>query len=65
MWRGVSTGKRMEGLRIREAVNTKVQGIVTACPHCDIMFDSAIKQEGLGYTFKLINLIELVKQAVL
>ncbi len=65
MWRGVSAGKRMEGLRIQEAVKAQVQGIVTACPHCDIMFDSAIKQEGMGYTFKLVNLIELLKQAVL
>ncbi|MFH2045661.1 MAG: heterodisulfide reductase-related iron-sulfur binding cluster [Pseudomonadota bacterium] len=65
MWRGVSAGKRMENLRIQEAVKTEVKGIVTACPHCDIMFDSAIQQEGMGYTFKLVNLIELVKQAVL
>ncbi len=63
IWRGVLTGKRMEGLRVEEAVKTKAQGIITACPYCDIMFNSAIRQEGLEYSFKLVNLIELVKQA--
>ncbi len=63
IWRGASAGKRMEGVRIQEAVKTKAQGIVTACPYCDIMFDSAIKQEGMEYAFKLVNLVELVDQA--
>jgi len=63
IWRGVSAGRRMEGVRIEEAVKTKAQGIITACPYCDIMFDSAIKQEGMEYSFKLVNLIEMVDQA--
>jgi len=63
IWRGVSAGRRMEGVRIEEAVKTKAQGIITACPYCDIMFDTAIKQEGMEYSFKLVNLLELVEQA--
>lgn len=63
MWRGMSTGKRIEGLRIEEAVKTGAQGIVSACPYCEIMFDSAIKQVGLGYSFKLLDIVELVNQA--
>jgi len=65
MWRGMSAGKRIEGLRIAEAVKTDAQGIVTACPYCEVMFDCAIKQEGLGYSFKLLDIVELVKQATI
>jgi Fe-S oxidoreductase/nitrate reductase gamma subunit len=61
IWRGVSAGRRMEGVRIEAAVKTMAQGIITACPYCDIMFDSAIKQKGMEYSFKLVNLIELVE----
>lgn len=63
MYRGMSTGKRIEGLRIEEALKTDAQGIVTACPYCEAMFDSAIKQEGREYSFKLMDIVELINKA--
>ena len=50
-WRGKSVGKRIEELRIEEAQQTGAKGIITSCPFCDIMFDSAVKQKGIEYSF--------------
>jgi len=61
-WRGKMVGRRMEEGRIEEAIETKANGIVTACPFCEIMFDSAIKQKGLENHFKSMDILELVNQ---
>jgi len=62
IWYGISTGSRMEGLRIEEAVKTKAQGIITACPFCEIMFDSAVKQKGIECSFRVMDILEIVNQ---
>jgi Fe-S oxidoreductase/nitrate reductase gamma subunit len=62
-WRGKVSGKRMEGVRIDEAINTKADGIITACPFCKIMFDSAVEQRGLSYSFKVMDIIEMIDDA--
>lgn len=61
-WKGKSVGRRMESVRIEQAVETGTDGLVTACPFCEIMLDSAIKQEGLEHSFRLKNIIQLVNQ---
>ncbi len=63
VWRGKATGRRMEELRIEEALQTKVNGIITSCPFCDIMFDSAVKQKGMEYSFAVTNILELVNKS--
>jgi Fe-S oxidoreductase/nitrate reductase gamma subunit len=62
MWRAAVTGRRIEGLRVEEAVKTDASGIITSCPFCEIMFDSAVKQKGLEYSFRLMDIIELVNR---
>jgi len=62
-WRGKAVGRRMEELRIEEALETKASGIITSCPFCDVMFDSAVKQKGLEYSFAVTNIIELLNKA--
>jgi len=61
-WRGKMVGRRMEEVRIEEAIQIKANGIVTACPFCEIMFDSAVKQKGLENYFKSMDILELVNQ---
>jgi Fe-S oxidoreductase/nitrate reductase gamma subunit len=61
-WRGKVVGRRMEELRIEQAIERKANGVITACPFCEIMFDSAVTQKGLGHSFKVMDILELVDQ---
>ena len=61
-WRGRILGRRMEESRIDQAIATDANSIITACPFCEIMFDSAIRQKGLEHSLKVIDIIELVNQ---
>jgi Fe-S oxidoreductase/nitrate reductase gamma subunit len=60
IWRGKSVGRRIEEVRIEEAVKTGANGIITACPYCEIMFTSAVKQLGMEYSFRVADIMELV-----
>ena len=62
-WRGKTKGRRLEDLRIEQAIKTGTEGLVTACPFCGILFDSAIKQKGVENSFKLLDIAQLVDHA--
>lgn len=61
-WRKGIAGKRVEELRIEEAALIDANGIVTACPLCRIMFDSAVNQKDLRHQLKVIDIIDVVSQ---
>ncbi len=61
-WRGGAAGQRMEEVRIEEAMVTEANGIVTACPYCKIMFNSAVKEKGREHTFSVLDISEVVEQ---
>jgi Fe-S oxidoreductase len=50
------------GERIQEAENTGAQGIVTACPGCEISFNKSIKEN--GGRLKVYDVIEILHEAV-
>lgn len=62
-WKGRSVGKRIEEIRTEEGIETGADGVITACPFCNIMFNSAIRQKGVEHSFKLIDIVQLVNQA--
>ena len=63
-WQGRILGKRMEELRIGEAIETGANGIITSCPFCEIMFDSEAKQKGQdGLLFEVMDIIDIVSKA--
>jgi Fe-S oxidoreductase/nitrate reductase gamma subunit len=61
-WCGRTTGRRMEEIRIEHAIKTGADGLVTSCPFCEILFDSAVRQKGAEYSFKVMDIIQLVNQ---
>lgn len=61
-WRKSHLGKRIEELRVEEAALTESNAIVSACPFCRIMFDSAVKQKSLEYQLKAMDIIDVVAQ---
>jgi Fe-S oxidoreductase len=48
--------------RIREAVSTGAQAMVTACPWCEKTFNEAIRENGSG--LKVYDIVELVEKAI-
>jgi Fe-S oxidoreductase len=48
--------------RIKEAVSTGAEAIVTACPWCEKTFNEAIKES--GSSLKVYDIVELVEKAI-
>ena len=64
MWQDLDGEVKMSEVRIREAEATGAQILVTACPLCRIMLEDARKVAGLNETLRVMDLNELVLQAL-
>lgn len=64
MWQDLDGEVKMSEVRIREAEATGAQILVTACPLCRIMLEDARKAAGLNETLQVMDLNELVLQAL-
>jgi Fe-S oxidoreductase len=64
MWQDLDGEVKMGDVRIREAQATGARILVTACPLCRIMLEDARKAAGLNETLRVMDLNELVLQAV-
>ena len=54
----------MSKVRIREAAATGAEILITACPLCLIMLEDARKVVGLKEPFRIMDLNEVVLQAM-
>jgi Fe-S oxidoreductase len=64
MWQDLNGELKMSDVRIREAEATGAQILITACPLCRIMLEDARKAAGLNETLQVMDLNELVLQAL-
>lgn len=64
MWQDLEGVGKMSEVRIREAETTGAQIVVTACPLCRIMLEDARKAAGLNQKLRIMDLNELVLQAL-
>ncbi len=64
MWQDLSGEVKMGEVRIREAEATGAEILITACPLCLIMLEDARKVAGLKEPFRVMDLNELVLQAL-
>jgi Fe-S oxidoreductase len=64
MWQDLDGEVKMSEVRIREAEVTGAQILITACPLCRIMLEDARKAAGLNETLQVMDLNELVLQAL-
>ena len=64
MWQDLDGEVKMSEVRIKEAYATGAQILVTACPLCLIMLEDARKAAGLKEAFRVMDLNELVLQAL-
>jgi len=64
MWQDLEGVGKMSQVRIREAEATGAQIVATACPLCRIMLEDARKAAGLNEKLRIMDLNELVLQAL-
>lgn len=64
MWQELDGEVKMSHVRIMEAEASGAQILVTACPLCRIMLEDACKVAGLNESLRVMDLNELVLQAL-
>ncbi|MFC1980583.1 (Fe-S)-binding protein, partial [Chloroflexota bacterium] len=64
MWLEERIGTRINELRTEQAIETKAQIVATACPYCLQMFEDAIKAKAVEESLKVMDIAELVEQAM-
>jgi len=58
------TGQRINEMRTEQAIETEAQIIATACPYCIQMFEDGIKAKAAEESLKVMDIAELVEQAL-
>lgn len=64
MWQDLKGELKMSEVRIREAGTSGAEILITACPLCLIMLEDARKTSGLKEPYRVMDLNELVLQAL-
>ena len=66
MWQGkeLDGQARMSEIRVKEAHATGAEILITACPLCLIMLEDALKTLGLEKDLRIMDLNELVMEAL-
>ena len=64
MWQEETTGRRISGMRLEQAVKTGAETIVTACPFCHLMLEDAAKAANTGEQIKVLDIAELVSLGI-
>ncbi len=60
MWFEETLGKRINNMRVEQALETKPDAVGVSCPFCLTMFEDGIKDKGVQDSVKTYDLIELV-----
>jgi len=64
MWMEEEPSQRVSGLRMKDALATKADMVITACPFCMQMFEDAGKSLDLEEPMEVLDLVELLERAV-
>ncbi len=62
MWMENDAEKRINHIRLQEALDHQAGVIATACPYCLLMFDDAIRSKGLGEQVQVLDLSEILEK---
>jgi len=63
MWLEERIGRRINELRTEQAIETKAQIVVTACPFCRQMFDDGIKAKAVEEQLRVMDIAEVVEKS--
>ncbi len=62
MWMEERVGKRINQMRIEQAVETGAEILATVCPLCLISLDSAVRVLNLDDRIRVKDILELVRE---
>ncbi len=62
MWMETKAGERFADLRVKEALDTGAEVLVTACPHCIACLEDSVKLS--GQDMRVMDLAELATSAI-
>ncbi len=63
MWMEEHLGKRINEMRLQDALDANPNMVCTACPYCLTMFEDAIKEKGVEESLAGKDIVELVEEA--
>ncbi|MBC8181476.1 4Fe-4S dicluster domain-containing protein [candidate division KSB1 bacterium] len=64
MWFEETQGRRINEMRVEQALKTKANTVGVSCPFCLTMFEDGIKDKGVQESVKAYDLIEMVAMAL-
>jgi Fe-S oxidoreductase len=64
MWMEEHLGKRINEMRVDQAMDLKPDIIATACPYCLTMLEDGVKTKGLEESVKTLDIAELLEKSV-
>ena len=64
MWMEEQIGRKINEIRIEDALKTEAETVVTACPYCLQMLEEAIERKEVKDSLKAMDLVELVERAM-
>jgi len=64
MWMEEHLGKRINEVRIEQALQSKPDVIATACPYCLTMLGDGLKAKGVEESIKIFDISELLQKSM-
>jgi len=64
MWMEEHIGKRINEMRIEQALKLKPDVIATACPYCLTMLGDGLKAKGVDESIKVFDIAELLEKSL-
>jgi Fe-S oxidoreductase len=65
MWVEASSGgERLAEVRVKDALDLGAEVIATACPFCMLTLEDAVKTTGAEESIQVLDIVELVAQAM-
>ena len=64
MWMEEQVGRKINEIRIEDALKTGAETVVSACPYCLQMLEEGIERKDIKASLKAMDLIELVEKAI-
>jgi Fe-S oxidoreductase/nitrate reductase gamma subunit len=64
MWMEETLGKRINQMRVDQAIQTNASVLATACPYCLTMLGDGIKEKGVEQLISAFDVAELVEKAL-
>lgn len=60
MWMETDAETRISNRRLADALDVNADVVATACPYCLLMFDDAIRSQGLGDRVQVVDIAEVL-----